>query len=469
MKMRRSPLSLGSYSTFIVSLIGLAAVLTQMNTIQNWFSQASGEPANIIIDTKGVLGELPRPWQYLAQGGESPDYRFSPALSELKALEPRYIRLDHIYDFYQVVSRDSSGRLTFNWQQLDLMLTDITAVGATPFISLSYMPPALNQGDLTGVPNEWHEWSLVVQKTIEHISGINGLNLDEVYYEVWNEPDLFGQWKTYGSKNYLTLYEYAAKGADRAQSVKPFKFGGPATTKLYDNWVTRFVDYAVKNNLRFDFFSWHHYTTNVDEYRKDFDRYNQLMRRYPDLIFQVEPIISEWGFTPEVHPDYDTDLAAAHAVSVVSTVIPKLNKMFLFEFQDGKDPNGQEYWGKWGLVTHQDFGSHPKPRYKALELLNRLGDQRLSVIGNGYWVRSLASKKDDDSIQVIISNYDSANKRVETVPLTFLRVEPGVYQITTQFLGRPQLTQLAESDADTLTYSLNLYPNATVFLEIIKR
>src|SRR3972149_1571123 len=52
-------------------------------------------------------------------------------------------------------------------------------------------------------------WQNLAQKTVEHVSGKAGLNLSNVYYEVWNEPDLFGGYKVYGGKNYLDLYSHS--------------------------------------------------------------------------------------------------------------------------------------------------------------------------------------------------------------------------------------------------------------------
>ena len=72
-------------------------------------------------------------------------------------------------------------------------------------------------GDITGTPTDWGAYQLVIQKTVEHLSKDRGI--DNVMYEVWNEPDLFGGWKTYGPKNYLTLYSYAAHGADTKNTV----------------------------------------------------------------------------------------------------------------------------------------------------------------------------------------------------------------------------------------------------------
>src|SRR4030042_2787442 len=121
--------------------------------------------------------------------------------------------------------------------------------------ALSYMPPVISSGDIVSAPRDWNEWSLVVQRTIEHYSG--NMNVPEIAYEVWNEPDLFGQWKTYGEKNYLDLYRFAASGAGRAKVKQNFKLGGPATTAPYTAWTKNFLAFVSQNNLRLDFFSWH--------------------------------------------------------------------------------------------------------------------------------------------------------------------------------------------------------------------
>lgn len=451
-----------------LGLVTLGLALMNFKTIKTWFSKASYEPANLMIDTLGVTGKVVGSWRNLAQGGEAANYSFEPALDKLAKLKPDYVRIDHIYDFYPIVSRDEAGKLKFSWLEFDRIIGEITKAGAKPFISLSYMPPVLGGGDITGVPQNYAEWQEVVKQTIEHVSGKSGLNLANVYFEVWNEPDLFGEWKTYGPKNYLTLYEYAARGAMEAKGVQAFKFGGPATTKLYDNWVTRFVEGVMAKNLRFDFFSWHHYTADLEDYVGDYQRYDELMRAYPDLILKVEPVMTEWGIDSAVSAAYDNRMSAAHLVTGIITVGPKIPKMFIFEFQDGKDPEGKEYWGRWGLLTHQDFGGKVKPRYQTIELLNRLGEEQLSVVGNGTIVKALAAKGVDGTVQVIVANYDVEGKQAETVPVAFRRVSPGVYNLTTEFVGRQPMKRKLVAENESLYYSLEMPPNDVALLELVK-
>lgn len=424
----------------LAGLAVIALLVSQIDTIRRFISRAKGEPANLVIDTQSLIGPLPRPWRNLAQGGETADWQIISLQAKLAALKPEYIRIDHLYDFYVAVS-GNSGNLTFDWSKLDTLLRQISSLGAKPFISLSYMPPAISAGDITDLPRNWSDWSLVVQRTVEHISGTAGLNLSDVYYEVWNEPDLFGQWKTYGAKNYLTLYSYAAIGATRATNVRPFKFGGPAITAFYPNWASSLFQFVIANNLRLDFFSWHRYSPDITAYLEDVGGLNLVLEQYPQF-FNIEKIITEAGHNSRNDPGFDTMYGAAHALSLSRGLTGLVDRVFTFEIQDGKDPAGQALWGRWGLFTHPDFGSASKPRSDALSLLEKLGRDRLSLTGEGTWVSALAAAiPDTQSTQVLVINYDPAAKHTELVPVTFTGLTAQNFSLTESFL-RGQTRQL---------------------------
>ncbi|MBD3279830.1 MAG: hypothetical protein GF390_03940 [Candidatus Pacebacteria bacterium] len=435
---------IGGLVIVVLTIVVLVAV-SQLDVIREYFSRASGKPADLTINTKAVLGPLPRPWRHLAQGGEGHDWRLQPLAGQVKAIKPAYIRIDHLYDFYDIV-QGTPGNLSFDFSKLDPLLDDILATGAKPYIALSYMPPAISAGDIVAKPQRWQDWQLVVQKTVEHISGTKGIS--EVYYEVWNEPDLFGGWKYYGDKNYLTLYTYAVKGAQNARGVKPFKIGGPGITALYKNWFDALAKHAIANNLRYDFFSWHRYTTNLNQYPKDIGDVYAWIQQYPQLEPTLEFHITEWGHDSENHTGYDGRYGAAHTVAGAIKMTGLVQKAFVFEIQDGKDPQGQAHWGRWGLFTHQDAGAQAKPRYYALQMLDSLGDQRLEVSGEGYWVKALAARDNQGNTQVVVVNYDAYAKHSENVPITFTNIQPGKYLLKTQLLnGQAQEQQVATTAA----------------------
>jgi beta-xylosidase len=442
-----------------VILIGVS----QIQVIRDFLSRASGEKADIVVDTQAVLGPMPRPWRNLAQGGEGFDWRLQPLVPQVKALKPEYIRIDHIYDFYDIV-HGTPGNLTFDFSKMDPVVADILATGAKPYIALSYMPPAIAEGDIVSKPKRWEDWQLVVQKTVEHYSGTKGIN--DVMYEVWNEPDLFGGWKYYGDKSYITLYNYAARGAAQARGVRPFKIGGPGITALYKNWFDAMAKNAINNNVRMDFFSWHRYNHKLEQYRDDMTEVREWTAAYPQLEPTLEFHITEWGHDSNNHAGYDGAYGAAHTVAGAIEMVGVVQRAFVFEIQDGKDGAGKEYWGRWGMFTHQSVGAKPKPRYQALRLLDRIGDQRLQILGKGTWVKGLAARDAEGNTDVVLSNFDQRGANRENVPITYQNIVPGTYSVTQEFLGGRRQTQQVATDAAVLRTYVNMPANSVALVKL---
>ncbi|OGK47695.1 hypothetical protein A3A55_01600 [Candidatus Roizmanbacteria bacterium RIFCSPLOWO2_01_FULL_40_14] len=427
-------------------------------------------PANIVIQADEVTGPLPHTWRTLAQGGEEKGVRMlEPVVDEVSLLEPRYIRIDHIYDFYDVVSRDARGSLTFSWSGLDQMVCDILQSGAKPFFSLGYMPETMsNDGTLTGIPRDWNEWELLVQATIERYSGINTVlcgnaynqNLDDVYYEVWNEPDLetFGKWSIHSGKDYKLLYYYSAKGAEKAVNTRQFFLGGPATTADYQNWIQLLIKYADAYDLKLDFLSWHHYGTDVDSFANDMHQVNTWLSGPEYAAYRSLPrIISEWGFDSNPNPISETNIAAAHTVSAIRYLVEEdLEMAFAFEIRDGINPS-------WGILS---YTGDPKPRYYGLRLLNVLGRTRVKLEGEGTYVKALASRI-QKGVSAVVVNYDIENAHTEVVPFTINGLQPGLYSLNREWLNGEKGTVNVRID-ESGQYSELLYmePNSVVAIEL---
>jgi len=442
-------------------------------------SRASSIKANIVVDINKTSGPFPDRWKALAQGGEESGVRMlENVVSKVSGLYPKYIRLDHIYDFYDVVSRDSSNNLSFDFSKLDKTVCDIYNTGAKPFFSLGYMPPTMSDdGSLIGKPKNWNEWTFLVQKTVEHYSSrdavlpcgaLENFWKTDIYYEVWNEPDLesFGKWYYDGKKNYNELYFYSVKGAQQAQNVLPFKIGGPVTTALYKNWIQKFLDFVTANNLRIDFISWHHYSKKTNDYTQDIINLNKWLgedSRY-DRYENLPKIISEWGYDSEKNPIADTNVGAAHTVASLRNLLnARLELAFLFEIKDGPSLS-------WGILT---YDGQEKPRYKALKLLNTLEGNQLIVNGEGSNVSAIASKTKKDKITLILTNYDESGRNYEAVPVVFKNLDGANYKLTKKYLdGRSEVSLNLKPEAGELKLtgekSIIMPANTIIELELVK-
>jgi len=426
-------------------------------------TRAIGTPANIAVDAKATLEPIRTDFYHaFAQGGEETEDMIGPVLSETKGLRPKLIRIDHIYDYYNVVRKEGTN-LTYEWGALDQAVKSITDTGAKPLLSLSYMPKAIaNGGVVINPPNDWNDWAAVIQKTIEHYSGKGEKNIGGIYYEVWNEPDLpqFGSWKIGGTKDYLTLYKYASDGAKRAGNVNYFYFGGPSTANLYKGWI---LALAGSGN-RVDFFSWHTYQYDPTKYMTDQQNIVSWLLPYPGQSLKPT-LITEFGFTGDKSSLYGSKYAAAHTAAVVRQLISG-GPAYIFSFEI-KDGPGQT--NGWGLVGHQNSGKTKKPRYYVYAFLDQMAGTRLQLKGEGTWVTGYASTN-EKTTRILLVNFDKNGSHTETVPITITNLDPGTYTYRERLLlGRDTKGEKIIEVNGTYTESLLLNPQTVALIELTKK
>jgi hypothetical protein len=243
-----------------------------------------------------------------------------------------------------------------------------------------------------------------------------------------------------------------------------FEIGGPATTGLYQNWLETLIKYVDKNNLRMDFISWHKYTTDLELFEKDVLAARSWAENIPTLV-NLKYYVTEWGFNSENDKGYDERSGAIHFLAASRTMVGAVNRAFAFEIKDGSGP--EKFWGRWGMLTHEKYGTpEKKPRYKAMEFINGLFPYRLSVSGEGSWVKSLASTNDNGDIKIMVANYDPKGTHVEAVPMTLENLPKGEFTITRQnFMGESRSLKVATTSATWKT-SEYFEPNSAAMFTI---
>lgn len=452
--------------TFIAIFLAVFLLSVLMNAGAIPFDlrlRAQYVPADIRIQTKETSNPLDLSFVHaFSQGGEEPSDMIGPVVDKVKLLHPTYIRIDHVYDFYHIVSRQG-GQLVLDFSALDTTVNSILATGALPLFSLSYMPGAIaRDGNLINTPLNWDEWAFVVQKTIEHYSGTSGKNIANVYYEIWNEPDheQFGGWKTYGDKNYLTLYKFAASGAAQATNTHPFKLGGPSTTALYRDWIKQ----LLSTGARVDFLSWHSYDKRPSKVADELVEIKEWLSAFPQYA-HTELVVSEFGFTSSKDSRYWTQHASAHTAAAVRQLLDNHpTHLFNFELKDGPaDTVGEG----WGVLTHEQKGAIVKPRFSLFPFLDQMKGNRLTVQGEGSRVTGFATSE-GDTTQVFLVNFDPDKASGETFPLTFEGLVEGVYRFRQQYFLGVDATVQETISSDSFKKLIFLSANGIVLLELTR-
>ncbi|MFH0749624.1 MAG: hypothetical protein V1917_01745 [Candidatus Gottesmanbacteria bacterium] len=459
--------TVSSKFTAIVSILALIAFIPLFFAVTyqsiRLITKASGTKAVIVVDTTATLEPINTDFYHaFAQGGEEPTNMIAPIVNETKALAPKLIRIDHIYDHHNVVSKNG-GALFYDFSRLDQIVDTIRSTGATPFLSLSFMPSAIaKDGVIINPPNDWNDWTAVVKRTIEHYSGRGEKNISGMYYEVWNEPDLdqFGKWKLSGDKNYLTLYRTAAQGASQATNTNAFMFGGPSTTGLYKNWILG----VVNTGARVDFFSWHSYLANPKQFTTDQHNLSNWLLPYSNYVTKPT-IITEFGFTGAKSTNYGTAFGTAHTAAVIRELISG-GPLYLFSFELIDGPS-QENGGGWGLITHPTNGKKMKPRYYIYAFIDAMKGTRLQLHGEGSWVTGFASTK-DNVFRVLLVNFDARGNHTEQTPVTLTRLQNGTYQYKElSASGRSIQTEELVTDG-TLKKTVTMSAQSVVRIEVKK-
>lgn len=445
--------------------VGVSLVSNKTNFIQRAYLTVAGRNADLQIDLADKSSFSPS-WNYLAQGGEEKEKMLDAVVEPVNALNPKYIRIDHLFDFYNPVSRGPGGQLEFNWTKVDAELAKISQAGAIPFISLSYMPSVISSGSEIDPPRSWDEWGMVVRRTVEHVSGRTGLAINNVYYEVWNEPDLFGGYKLGGERDYLKMYVYAERGAKSASNILPFKIGGPGTTKLYKNWMVKFLKYTADTDTRVDFYSWHNYDKDIYEFESDFEDAKEWIAEIPGYQ-NMEFVISEAGPNSGYDEWHDNNMGAIHTIALQSALAGKISKVFTFEIKDGPGP--QKYWGRWGILTHEKYGPpEKKPRYNALLFLNQMNSiQKLGITGQGTWVKSFAVvSTSPNTFRIMLVNYDIFGSHSEAVPLRFTNLPYNRFRYKRINFGGGQFQRDQITEGNTYQTIERMAPNSAAIIEV---
>lgn len=213
--------------------------------------------------------QLKMPWRNCIAVGRANNLLRADVLEHLayaqKVMGYRYCRFHAIFDDeMDVVRRDKqTGKLIFQWHQVDKVYDALLKLGIRPFVELNPMPAAMASGTQTMFhykmnvtpPKSYEEWELLVEAFTRYIMERYGI--EEVrhwYFEVWNEPNLSGFWS--GTQDeYWKLYTASAKAIKRVD--EKLRVGGPASSK--GNWVKEIITYTTKNKVPLDFVSTHLY------------------------------------------------------------------------------------------------------------------------------------------------------------------------------------------------------------------
>jgi len=338
----------------------------------------------------------------------------------------KYIRMHGLLtDDMGVYGVDEHGTVHYNYQYIDVLYDYILSIGMKPFVELGFMPSALASGDKTifwwkgniTPPNDYNRWEELIRNLTLHFTERYGE--EEVktwYFEVWNEPNLYGFWSS-TQQEYFKLYQYSAKAIKSVNN--DYKVGGPATAGAA--WVPEMIQFCVENSLPLDFVSTHSYGVkhgyldefglsgtilSKDKWSVSGDVLNSHRQIENSKMPKLELHYTEWSssYTP-ADPIHDSYHQAAYVLEKLKQTGDAANSMSYWVFTDifeEAGPRFTPFHGGFGLMNTQGI---KKSAYFAYSYLNKLGDTELQNSDSSSW----ACKDEKGNVQLLFWDFTNTH------------------------------------------------------------
>jgi xylan 1,4-beta-xylosidase len=294
----------------------------------------------------------------------------------------------------------------YDFTGIDRVYDEVLALGYRPVVELGFMPrdlardPAQTVFAYEGIispPKDWDRWADLIRALTRHL--VDRYGRDEVRdhwaFEVWNEANL-SVFFSGTPAEYWQLYEVTARAV---KDVDPgIAVGGPASAAV--GWI----DGQLAVDAPVDFLSTHVYGVPPLDLRP---------------LADGRPLLwTEWGITAtHGNPINDTVFAATFLLRGLRSAAGRMAALAPWVASDHFEELGRPQalmHGGFGLLS---VGNLAKPKYWALTLAQRLGDDQLPVALSGDGAESLveawAARAGDGSIGVLIWNGTLDQSRVD--------------------------------------------------------
>jgi xylan 1,4-beta-xylosidase len=399
-------------------MLSLAALLP--------FASASAQRVETIsIDAKAAPRPFPHFWEVMFGSGRANLSLRDSYRRDLGAMRTatsiQYVRFHGIFDDENgIYGEDAQGRPVFNFSYLDQIYDGLLDRNIRPFVELSFMPRKLASSlvphafwykPLVSPPKNYARWDDLITQFTRHIIGRYGEpEVEQWYFEVWNEPNIDFWTGSPKESTYYELYDHTARAI---KNVSPhLRVGGPSTAQAA--WVDRFIRHCVEQNSPVDFVSTHVYGNDTSE--DIFGTHEKIQRR--DMVARaVRKVYDQVHASPrpnlpiiwsEYNASYMNEVAVTDSVFMGPWLANNIRLcdglttlMSYWTFSDVFEEQGivrTPFYGGYGLIAERHI---PKPAFNAFRLLHMLGNQRLPAASQD----ALVTLGEDGNLAIAVWNY----------------------------------------------------------------
>ncbi len=401
------------------------------------FAQNGNTEETITVDAAAPAHAFPHFWEQMFGSGRanlSMRESYREDLNKVKEITGfTYVRFHAILDDENgVYDENGQGQPVYNFSYVDQIYDELLENHVKPFVELSFMPRKLAANltphpfwykPLPSPPKNPDKWSALIQAFTQHLIGRYGKEeVEQWYFEVWNEPNIDFWDGEPKQATYFAFYDVTAK-AVKAVDGK-LRVGGPATAQAA--WVDAFIAHCKQNGVPFDFVSTHVYgneeSKNVFGRDLPITRRDMVGRSAKKVFDEVKasgapetPIIwSEYNATYMTQPEVtDSAFMGPWLANNIRECDGLTSMMSYWTFSDVFEEQGvvkTPFYGGYGLIAERHL---PKAAFWVFDMLHELGDRRLAVDSED----ALVTKRADGKFVVALWNY--AEPQETGAPRTF--------------------------------------------------
>ncbi len=183
---------------------------------------------------------------------------------------------------------------SYDFALTDFYLEGIAAAGTETFYRLGNKIEHWVKKYGIYPPKDNLKWAVICEHIIAHYNEgwADGFHYNLKYWEIWNEPDLYGKCWMGTPEQFYELFAVTAKHLKAR--FPDLKIGGPAVTGYNIDWLTPFFEKLKAENVPMDFYSWHCYAHDVDSVIWNERRHRELLDKYG--YTKTESILNEWNY-----------------------------------------------------------------------------------------------------------------------------------------------------------------------------
>ena len=278
----------------IFSSLFIGLTLFALACIQE--ESSSGFDVNIQVDAAEDLGEVNHIWRFF--GADEPNYDYMPngrkLLRDLGTLRSQevYFRAHNMLNTGEgtyglkwgstnAYTEDEKGNPIYDWTLTDSIFDAYIENGVRPYVELGFMPeamsthsqpyrhywnPTLPYGEVftgwTYPPKDYLKWEeLVYQWTLHCVDRYGTKEVEQWYWQTWNEPNI-PYWSG-TEEEFHRLHDHAINGVRRA--LPTARVGGPDTAGHGGEFTRNFISHCLdgvnyatgENGTPMDFISFH--------------------------------------------------------------------------------------------------------------------------------------------------------------------------------------------------------------------